>query len=105
MPSWPCDLNSEDKDGTPISKSRKINEGKIYKVSRMKSGANASSCKGEYVAATVVHASERKTRFKDVDHEESMGIARREASGTVKGAKSDVRDIVARFSVLFLKWC
>jgi hypothetical protein len=104
MPSWPCDFNSDDKDGTPTSNSRKINEGKMYKVSRMKSGANVSSCKGEYVAAIVVHASERKTRFRDVDHEESMGIARREANGTVKGAKSDVKDIMAKRSVPFLKW-
>lgn len=60
----------------------------------MKSGANASSCNGEYVAAIVVQARERNTRFRDVDHDDSMGIARMEASGTVKGARRDVSDIV-----------
>jgi hypothetical protein len=84
-----------------MSKSRKIKDGTIYRVSRIKSGANASSCRGEYVAAIVVHARERKTRFRDVDHEESMGIARREANGTVKGAKSDVKDMMAKVSYLF----
>ena len=78
-----------------MSKSRKTKDGKIYSVSRMNRGANASSCSGEYVAATVVHASERKTRLSDVDHEESMGMARREASGTVKGARRDANDMVS----------
>ena len=42
----------------------------------------------------VVQARERKTRLREVDQEESMGIARSEARGTVKGARRDVRDIV-----------
>lgn len=71
-----------------------MREGKMYNVSRMKSGANASSCSGEYVAAIVVHANDRKTRLSDVLHDDSMGIARSEARGTVKGAKSDAKDIV-----------
>jgi hypothetical protein len=78
-----------------MSKSRKTKDGKMYNVSLMHRGANASSCSGEYVAAMVVHASERNTRFSDVDHEESMGMARREASGTVKGARRDVNDMVS----------
>jgi hypothetical protein len=61
----------------------------------MKRGAKASSWRGEYVAAMVVHASERKMRLRDVDHEESMGMARREAKGTVKGARRDVNDMVS----------
>jgi hypothetical protein len=86
-------LNSEDRDGTPTSNSRKINEGKTYKVSRIKSGAKVSSWSGEYVAAIVVHARERKTRLRDVDHDESMGIARREARGAANGVRRAVRDI------------
>lgn len=79
-----------------MSNKRKTKDGKIYRVSRMKSGAKASNCKGEYVAAIVVHASERKTRLSDVDHDESMGMARREPRGTANGARSDVRDIVIK---------
>lgn len=60
----------------------------------MKRGAKASNWRGEYVAAIVVQARERKTRLSDVDHDDSMGIARREANGTVKGARRDVSDIV-----------
>jgi hypothetical protein len=92
-----------------MSNSRKTREGKIYRVSRMNSGAKASSWRGEYVAAMVVHARERKTRFRDVDHDESMGIARREAIGTVKGVKRDINDMVveclgfSRCSWYFLK--
>lgn len=41
----------------------------------------------------MVHARLRKTRLRDVDHDESIGMARSEASGTVKGARRDVRDI------------
>jgi hypothetical protein len=78
-----------------MSKSRKVKEGRMYRVSRIKRGANVSSCRGEYVAAMVVHARERKTRFRDVDHEDSIGIASRDANGTVKGARRDVRDMVA----------
>lgn len=48
----------------------------------------------------VVQARERKTRFRDVDQELSMGIARREARGTVKGARRDVRDMVGQFAGL-----
>jgi hypothetical protein len=102
MPSRPCDLNSLEREGIPISNSRKNNDGNIYKVSRIKSGAKASSCRGEYVAATVVHARERNTRLRDVDHDDSMGIARSEARGTVKGAKSDVNDMVVDCSGLLV---
>jgi len=76
-----------------MSKSRKTRDGKMYSVKRMKRGAKASSCKGEYVAAMVVHARERKTRLRDVLHEESMGIARSEPSGTASGARSAESDI------------
>lgn len=44
------------------------------------------------MAAIVVQARERKTRLRDVDHEDSMGMARREASG-VKGARRALNDI------------
>jgi hypothetical protein len=39
-----------------------------------------------------------------VDHDDSMGMARREARGTVKGAKSDASDMVGflDFFKLFL---
>jgi hypothetical protein len=77
-----------------MSKSRKNSEGKMYSVRRRNKGAKASSWSGEYVAATVVHASDRKTRLRDVDQEDSMGMARREARGTVKGARSADSDIV-----------
>ena len=46
------------------------------------------------MAAIVVHAKERKTRLRDVDQEESIGMASREANGTVRGARRDVRDII-----------
>lgn len=59
----------------------------------MKRGAKASSWSGEYVAAIVVHARDRKTRLSDVDHDDSMGIAKSDANGTVNGASRDVRDI------------
>lgn len=62
----------------------------------MKRGAKASSWRGEYVAAMVVQARERKMRLRDVDQEESMGMARREARGTVKGARRDVNDMVGK---------
>lgn len=45
------------------------------------------------MAARVVQASERKIRLRDVDQEESMGIARREAMGRgirLKTAASDI---------------
>jgi hypothetical protein len=45
------------------------------------------------VAAIVVHARERKTRLRDVDHDESIGIARREARGAAKGVRRAVKDI------------
>lgn len=70
----------------------------------MKRGAKASSWRGEYVAAIVVQASERKTRLRDVDHDDSIGIARIEANGTVKGASRAVRDIVIVVAVLFWAW-
>jgi hypothetical protein len=78
-----------------MSKRRKTSDGKIYRVRRMKSGAKASSCSGEYVAAIVVHARDRKTRLSEVDHDDSIGMASNEARGTVKGARSDVNDIVS----------
>lgn len=42
----------------------------------------------------VVHVRLRKTRFKDVDQEESIGMAKREAKGRVMGANSAERDIL-----------
>jgi hypothetical protein len=80
-----------------MSNSRKTREGKMYRVSRMNKGAKASSCKGEYVAATVVHARERNTRLSDVDHDDNMGMARRDARGTVKGVKRDINDMVLEY--------
>jgi hypothetical protein len=76
-----------------MSKSRKIVDGIMYSTRRSRNGAKNSSCSGEYVAATVVHARLMKTRFSDVDHEENMGIARNEASGRVMGARSEESDI------------
>lgn len=35
-----------------------------------------------------------KTRFKDVDHDDSIGMAKKEARGRVKGASSAERDIL-----------
>jgi hypothetical protein len=43
----------------------------------------------------VVQVREKKTRFRDVDQEESMGIAKREARGRVIGERRVVRDIFA----------
>jgi hypothetical protein len=76
-----------------MSNSRNTRDGKIYSVRRRKRGAKVSSWRGEYVAAIVVHARERKTRLSDVDHDDSMGIASSDASGTVNGARRDMRDI------------
>jgi|TARA_R110002003_G_scaffold96_9_gene7434 hypothetical protein len=45
------------------------------------------------VAAIVVHARLRKMRLSEVDQEESMGMARRDAIG-VNGARRAERDIV-----------
>jgi hypothetical protein len=39
----------------------------------------------------VVHATERKIRFRPVDHEESMGIARKEPRGRAIGARREER--------------
>ena len=61
---------------------------------RKMSGAKNSSCSGEYVRAMVVQVRERKTRLMDVDQEESMGIAKREARGRVSGVRRAVRDIL-----------
>lgn len=44
--------------------------------------------------ATVVHVKEKKTRFIDVDQEESMGIAKREPSGRAMGASNPESDIL-----------
>lgn len=44
--------------------------------------------------ASVVHVRLRKTRFKDVDQDDSIGMAKREARGRVKGASKDDRDIL-----------
>ena len=41
----------------------------------------------------VVQVRDRKTRLMEVDHEESIGIAKSEASGRVKGVRSAVRDM------------
>lgn len=45
------------------------------------------------MAASVVHASERKIRLSDVDQEESIGIARREAMGRGMRFKREESDI------------
>ena len=45
----------------------------------------------------------KKTRFREVLHEESMGIAKRDARGRVIGARSAERDIF-RFFVCLLDW-
>lgn len=42
----------------------------------------------------VVQASERKIRFRDVDQEDSMGIARREAMGRGIRFRREDRDIL-----------
>lgn len=42
----------------------------------------------------VVQVRDRKTRLMEVDQEESMGIAKSEARGRVKGVRSAVRDMV-----------
>ena len=42
----------------------------------------------------VVHVREKKTRFRDVDQEDSIGIAKRDASGRVIGARREERDIL-----------
>ena len=44
--------------------------------------------------AMVVHVRLMKTRFREVDQEESMGIAKREARGRVIGASSAESDIL-----------
>lgn len=41
--------------------------------------------------AIVVHVKEKKMRFKDVDQDESIGIANNEATGSVTGARNDVK--------------
>lgn len=75
--------------GTPISNSKKMSDGVMYRDRRSTKGANNSNCRGEYVVAMVVHATEMKIRFKLVDHEESMGIARKEPSGRAIGASRE----------------
>lgn len=42
----------------------------------------------------VVQARERKMRFRLVDQEDSMGIARKEPKGRARGARRDVRIVV-----------
>jgi hypothetical protein len=84
-------LNSVARVGTPISKSKKIREGMIYSDRRNTNGAINSSCKGEYDAAIVVHATERKIRFNPVDHELNIGMARKEPSGNAMGARMEER--------------
>jgi hypothetical protein len=42
----------------------------------------------------VVHVREKKTRLRDVDQEDSMGIAKREAKGRERGARRAERDIL-----------
>ena len=42
----------------------------------------------------MVHVKLRKTRFKDVDQEESIGMAKKEAKGRVMGASNAERDIL-----------
>jgi hypothetical protein len=49
----------------------------------------------------VVQARLRKTRFRDVDHDESIGMARRDARGTVKGARRDVNDMLVVVGSIF----
>lgn len=70
-----------------MSNKRKARLGIMYKDSRKTSGATSSSCSGEYDAAIVVHATDRNIRFKLVDHELSIGIARNEPSGKAIGAR------------------
>lgn len=60
---------------------------------RRNSGAKNSSCSGEYVRANVVHVKLKKTRLRDVDHDESIGIANNDASGRLIGTSSDDSDI------------
>lgn len=43
--------------------------------------------------AIVVHVSEKKTRFMEVDQEESIGIAKSDANGRVIGARRPESDI------------
>jgi hypothetical protein len=64
-----------------------------YSIVRRTRGPKNSNCSGEYDKARVVHVREKKTRFKDVLHDESIGIAKSEASGKEMGARRDVSDI------------
>lgn len=47
--------------------------------------------------AIVVHVREKNTRFIDVCHEESIGIAKSEAIGRVMGARREESDIVREY--------
>jgi hypothetical protein len=44
--------------------------------------------------AIVVHVRLMKTRFKDVDQDDNIGMAKNEARGRVKGASNADRDIL-----------
>jgi len=44
----------------------------------------------------VVHVRLKKTRLRDVDHDESIGMAKREARGRVNGARSADSDMFLR---------
>jgi hypothetical protein len=60
---------------------------------RRKRGPKNSSWRGEYVIARVVHVREKKTRLREVDQLDSIGMAKMEASGREIGARRDASDI------------
>jgi hypothetical protein len=91
IPPW--DFISTARDGTPRSKSKNSAEGRRYNITRRKRGPKNSNWSGEYDKARVVHVKEKKTRFKDVLHDDSIGIANSEANGREMGARRDVSDI------------
>jgi len=72
-----------------MSNSKKIKLGIMYSDNRSTMGATSSSCRGEYDAAIVVHATERKMRFSPVDQELNIGMARNEPRGKAMGARRD----------------
>jgi hypothetical protein len=50
--------------------------------------------------ATVVHVRLKKTRLRLVDHEDSIGIAKREPRGRAMGARSEDRDM---FVIIYME--
>jgi hypothetical protein len=89
----PCAFNSTIRLGIAVSISRKRPDGSRYSIVRRNRGPKSSSWSGEYDIARVVHVREKKTRLRDVDQLDNIGIAKREASGRDIGARRDDRDI------------